>query len=182
MAVRVRRPTEEHLARRLARARDQALTYAPTGGSLGGPVPDGLRRRRWSTELGGAERFEPAVAALHGWAAHRGAGLAVLADGPIAVGTHVAVGAPLPVGYIVLACRIVAVVDEPMRFGFAYGTLPGHPARGEESFVVSRDDDGTVRFTVEAVSRPVQLLARLVPPVAHRLQDAAVQRYLAAMR
>ena len=105
----------------------------------------------------------------------------VAADGPIAVGTNVALGVPLPVGFIDATCRIVAVVDEPNRYGFAYGTLSVHPARGEEAFVIVRDGDGGVRFDVEAVSTPRQVLARLLPPVADRLQDAAVRRYLSAM-
>jgi uncharacterized protein (UPF0548 family) len=29
-------------------------------------------------------------------------------------------------------CRVVYVVDEPRRAGFAYGTLPGHPEIGGE--------------------------------------------------
>ena len=32
------------------------------------------------------------------------------------------------------ACRIVYVLDEPRRFGFAYGTLE-HVVRGEQDFV-----------------------------------------------
>jgi uncharacterized protein (UPF0548 family) len=47
---------------------------------------------------------------------HRGARLRVAADGPIAVGTNVAFGAPLPIGFIDGTCRIVAVVDEPNRY------------------------------------------------------------------
>ena len=73
------------------------------------------------------------------------------------------------------------MIDETDRFGFAYGTLPVHPETGEESFVISRDDNG-VRFDVQAVSRPIQLPARTFSPIAHRLQDAAVRRYLSAMR
>jgi len=113
---------------------------------------------------------------------HRGAGLRVAADGPIAVGTNVAFSAPLPIGFVVGTCRIVVVVDEPNRYGFAYGTLSVHPERGEEAFVVSRDDHGNVRLDIVGVSRPVQPLARLVPPFADHLQDRAVRRYLAAMR
>lgn len=41
-------------------------------------------------------------------------------------------------------CRVVYVIDEPKRKGFAYGTLAGHPERGEESFVVEQTDDGSV--------------------------------------
>jgi len=111
---------------------------------------------------------------------HRGAGLEVLADGGITVGTNVAMSAPLAAAHIDVTCRIVAVIDEPDRFGFAYGTLRVHPEQGEESFVVSRSHKG-VRFDVVAVSRPVHPLARLAGPAAHHLQDAAVRRYLSAM-
>jgi uncharacterized protein (UPF0548 family) len=120
--------------------------------------------------------------ALRTWAVHRGAGLALAADGPIAVGTNVAFSAPLPIGFVDGTCRIVGVVEEPDRFGFAYGTLSIHPEQGEESFLVVRDGNGEVRFDVEGVSRPTHPLARLLPPVADRLQDAAVRRYLSAMR
>jgi uncharacterized protein (UPF0548 family) len=113
---------------------------------------------------------------------HRGAGLRVVADGPIAVGTNVAFSAPLPIGFVDGTCRIVVVVDEPNRYGFAYGTLSVHPERGEESFVVSRDERGNVRLDIVGVSRPAPAFARLVPPLADHLQDRAVRRYLAAMR
>jgi uncharacterized protein (UPF0548 family) len=89
-------------------------------------------------------------------------------------------GAPLPVGYIDVTCRIVAVVDEPDRQGFAYGTLPVHPEIGEEAFLIVRDDSG-VRFDVEAISRPSHPLARLISPLMNRLQDRAVGKYLTAM-
>ncbi len=113
---------------------------------------------------------------------HRGAGLRVAADGSIAVGTNVAFSAPLPIGFVDGTCRIMVVVDEPDRYGFAYGTLSVHPERGEEAFVVSRDTNGNVRLDIDAVSRPAPMLARLIPPLGDHLQDRTVRRYLAAMR
>ena len=113
---------------------------------------------------------------------HRGAGLRVATDGPIAVGTNVAFSAPLPIGFVDGTCRIVVVVDEPNRYGFAYGTLSVHPERGEEAFVVSRHADGNVRLDIDGVSRPKQPLAQLIAPLAGHLQDRTVRRYLAAMR
>lgn len=80
-----------------------------------------------------------------------------------------------------MTCRVVSVVDEPNRLGFAYGTLPIHPEQGEESFIVERDDAGEVTFRLVAASRPRHGLARLCPPVARRLQRAATERYLDAM-
>jgi uncharacterized protein (UPF0548 family) len=73
------------------------------------------------------------------------------------------------------------VIDEPDRYGFAYGTLPVHPERGEEAFVVTRDG-GASRFDVHAISRPADPVSRFVPFVADRLQDRAVRRYLSAMQ
>jgi uncharacterized protein (UPF0548 family) len=78
--------------------------------------------------------------------------LVLTADGPIAVGTNVAFSAPLPIGFVDGTCRIVAVVDDPDRYGFAYGTLTVYPETGEESFLVVRDANGAVRFDVEGVS------------------------------
>ena len=157
------------------------MTYAPTGGSLSDLTPDGLHRHHWRTVLQGADAFERAVVAIRAWSMHRGAGLTVAADGPIADGTNVALCAPLPIGFVDATCRIVAVVDEPSRFGFAYGTLSVHPERGEESFVVARSAVESTTFEVVAVSCPAHPLARACPPVARRLQDAAVRRYLTAV-
>jgi hypothetical protein len=56
---------------------------------------------------------------------NRGAGLDVLPDGSLAVGTNVAMSAPLPVGFVEITCRIVAVVDEiGYKTGRRADTLP----------------------------------------------------------
>ena len=94
----------------------------------------------------------------------------------------VAMAAPLPIGWVEVVCRVVGVCDEPDRFGFTYGTLSVHPEQGEESFTVIRTDDGGTGFRIVAVSRPRQVLARALSPVARRLQMAATNRYLAAMQ
>jgi len=89
----------------------------------------------------------------------------------------------LRVGPIVAVapCRIVYLVDEPDRFGFAYGTLPGHPESGEEAFVVDHLPGGDVQFTVTAFSRPTGLLPRLGGPVTRLVQSRATRAYLRAM-
>ena len=113
---------------------------------------------------------------------HRGAGLAVAADGPVATGTTVVLAAPLPLGHALAACRIVATVDDPgERFGFAYGTLPLHPEEGEEAFIVTRDAAGGATFEIRVFWRPHHVLAKLGAPVATRLQRQATGRYLDAM-
>lgn len=49
--------------------------------------------------------------------------------------------------------KVVYVVDEPDRKGFACGTRHGHPASGEELFLLTRGEDGVVRLTVRSVMR-----------------------------
>jgi uncharacterized protein (UPF0548 family) len=176
-----RRRSSLELRELLVGCRADPLTYSPTGGSLDGPTPDGLVRRSWERALAGDAVYERAVAAIEGWSIHRGAGLSVEVDGPLRPGTNVVLDAPLPVGFVTAMCRVVDVVDEPDRFGFAYGTLPGHPERGEESFVVHRAVDGAVTFRVVAVSQPAHPLAKTLPPLADRLQESAVHHYLRAM-
>jgi uncharacterized protein (UPF0548 family) len=73
------------------------------------------------------------------------------------------------------ACRIVYIVDEDdgsmRRFGFAYGTLPGHAESGEERFLVEWDRrDGCVWYDILAFSRPNHFLVRLAYPQARKLQ------------
>ena len=60
---------------------------------------------------------------------------------------------------IATPCRVVYVIDEPSRRGFAYGTLPGHPESGEEAFIVEIDETDEVWFSV----RPLPAQARSSP-------------------
>lgn len=77
--------------------------------------------------------------------------------------------------------RVVYVVDEPTRKGFAYGTLHGHPEAGEESWVVDRRDDGSVWMTIRAFSRPSNARWWLAYPVLRILQGVYTRRYLRAL-
>jgi uncharacterized protein (UPF0548 family) len=182
MAIRLRRPEPDTTARLLAEAADHPLTYEPVGVSLTQDVPAGFRRHRWATVLTGPQAFEQAAAAIRDWEVQRGSGLELEADGPLAVGTHVVIAAPLPIGWVDVVCRVVHLIDEVDRYGFAYGTLPIHPEQGEEAFVVARDAHGRTTFTVDAVSRSAYRLGRLIPFVNDRLQDRANRRYLDAIR
>jgi uncharacterized protein (UPF0548 family) len=180
VAIRIRRPNHEALSKLLAACRHDSLTYSPIGGSLTGVAPPGLPLHDWSILIPSSS-FDAAADALRDWAVHRAAGITLVTDGALQEGTNVAMSAPILFAFVDVTCRVITVVDEPDRFGFAYGTLSVHPERGEESFIVNRHDDRT-EFVVRAVSTHAHWAARVATPVARQLQDAAVRRYLDAMR
>lgn len=77
--------------------------------------------------------------------------------------------------------RVVYVVDERDRRGFAYGTLPGHPERGESSFVVERTSDGSVWLEVRGFSRPAHGGVWALYPALRLAQSIVMRRYLRAL-
>ncbi|OMH32296.1 DUF1990 family protein [Tersicoccus sp. Bi-70] len=66
--------------------------------------------------------------------------------------------------------------------GFGYGTLPGHPERGEEAFLAHLQRDGDVEFEIRAFSRPATTLLALGSPVSRRVQRLITDRYVDAAR
>ena len=123
------------------------------------------------------------MSGLKTWQAHRLPGVQVFPKGQrIQVGATVVVTLGLPFVALAAPCRIVGVIDEPNRWCFAYGTLPGHPEQGEEAFTVSMTPDETVRFEVVAFSLPGDSLVRLSGPVGRGIQRSGTKGYLRALR
>ncbi|MBG0564840.1 DUF1990 family protein [Actinoplanes aureus] len=161
------------------------LTYPEVGATRDAPLPAGYRHVRRDVVIGeGAAVFERATAALMSWRMHRAAGLAV-APGSAAEAVP---GAQvlLRLGWgplsLKIPCRVVYCLEQPRLRGFAYGTLPGHPERGEEAFAVQLTASGQVRFRITAFSRPATLLARAGGPVGVLVQEIATNRYVSALR
>ncbi|MBM0226226.1 DUF1990 family protein [Micromonospora sp. ATA51] len=146
------------------------LTYPDVGATREGPLPPGWRHVRHRVRLP-AESFTAAGAAVLGWRLHRAAGIRIEADAPRAA-PGVRVVSRLGVGPLRLAapCAVVWAVDDERRAGFGYGTLAGHPARGEEAFVVTRDSSGAVWFEVRAFSRPDRWIMRAAGPLGRAFQ------------
>ena len=183
MHIRLSRPEPDDLGPLVASSRADSLTYEPVGMTTFAAAPAGYRLDRWSCLLGrGDQIFDTAADTIRQWQVQKGSGIVVLADGPPHVGQVVAMSAPLPIGYLDLACRVVDVVDSSERYGFTYGTLSVHPEQGEESFTVTRQSNDEITFEIVAASRPRNPLARAFPPIARRLQRAATARYLDAMK
>lgn len=155
------------------------LTYREVGATAGS-LPDGYHHVRKSAVIGrGRPRFDDAAAKVMRWGMLRGAGVRVDATSEVAaVGSEVLVG----LGPVRAPCRVVYVVDETDRGGFAYGTLPGHPESGEELFAV-RYDPATdeVHAEVVAFSKHATWWSRLGSPVTALMQHVITSRYLTAL-
>ena len=160
------------------------LTYSDVGCTLTGEQPAGFHHDQRSVVLGrGSRPFRRAVEGLQTWQAHRLPGVRVFPEhAEIRSGTMVVVTIGTPLFALAAPCRIVEVVDDPARWGFAYGTLPGHPEQGEEAFVVSMGDDEEVRFEVTAFSRPGDPVVRLSGPVGRQLQNIGARGYVRALQ
>lgn len=147
------------------------------------------RERRFTREarLGsGRAVLDRAGRALRDWEMHRGAGLVVVTDGPATPGRRVTLRPRTgPAAWLRMTapCEVTEVVDDPDARGFTYRTLPGHPERGTETFLVERDPaTDEVRLRIEAVSAPGRLLVRLAGPLARAEQDRITRRYNAAVK
>lgn len=174
------------------------LTYPEVGATAGGALPTGYRHVRRVERVGaGPDVYHRVAAGMAAWRIHRDAGLTVRteADRP-ALGVRFVTGIRLggvwrPRGFlhhalgplrIAAPCRIVWYVEEPDRYGFGFGTLAGHPERGEESFLVEWTDGDDVVFRIAAFSRPAAWYARFGAAPARWLQDRVTDRYVAAAR
>ena len=146
-------------------------------------MPPGYRLIDVTRDLGvGRRRFETLSQRLLGWDMHRRAGLLVTTDTPVVeLGADTVLELGLGPWRIRAPVRIVEVLREPTVAGFTYGTLPGHPERGEERFLVRLDPDDVVRAQIKAFSRPGRWFTRLAGPIARRIQDATTERYLQAL-
>lgn len=77
--------------------------------------------------------------------------------------------------------RVMAIEDGPLTSGFTYGTLPGHPVSGEESFTIDRQKDGTIWLTVRAFYRAGNRLWWVLFPVMSVVQSIVMRRYLRSL-
>lgn len=169
------------------------LNYADVGAT-------GIADRAWSPPRTGFRTYERSVLIGSGMAAWEEASTAVMAwsvktrsgfEVVPASGTDhtvrqdsdyvlVARVGPLRVREPV---KVVAIIQEDDRCGFAYGTRVGHPVSGEEAFVVWRDADDQVWLTLRSLTRASSEIRRVLFPailVAQRWYRLRYQRALRA--
>jgi uncharacterized protein (UPF0548 family) len=171
----LRKPDERYLDQLHESHRDLPLSYREVGCSRG-TAPAGYVADKHRVRLGsGAAVFERARQAVRDWRILRLGWVEPLwPDASVKEGTLVGTMARVFGLWTVNVCRIVFVVAEEgpvVRYGFAYGTLPGHVECGEERFQVEwHQADDSVWYDIRAVSKPGGWMARLAYPLTRRLQ------------
>lgn len=181
-----RKPSPDEIRQFLAEQGRLDFTYPFVGNTASNP-PAGFNVDHTRVKLGAGEGiFHAARSALRRWDHFRLDWLeAWPSETPIKPGEVVAIVARIGVAWCLNACRIVCVIDEtgPVeRFGFTYGTLPGHVETGEERFLTEWDrSDDRVWYDILAFSRPRHPLARLGYPFSRLMQKRFARQSAAAM-
>src|SRR5260370_36844079 len=181
-----KRPTSEAVGSFLAGQKSQPFSY-PEIGAWRLVVPDRYNIDHNRLKAGeGRETVAKGVEALKHWKMFEMDWIEIApGDAPIMRGSCVAITVRHFGFWSLNASRIVYVIDEhgaPERFGFAYGTLPGHVEQGEERFSVEyHPADKSVWYDVFAFSLPRHILARLGYTITRHLQKRFVRDSLTAL-
>jgi uncharacterized protein (UPF0548 family) len=158
-----------------------SLTYSEVGATAALPMPGEYSHLRYRVNLGPVA-MEPIAEAVETFAMHRAAGIRMETDAARAEpGARVTVVAGFRPLRLVAPCEVVRVFAEPDVRGFAYGTLDGHPERGEEAFLVTRDGADTY-FEVRAFSRPARWYTKVAGPLVPLGQRAYAWNLARALR
>lgn len=146
-------------------------------------APAGFRRFESTTVIGqGGDVWAFAADELLRWGIKRRSGFHVNPSTVVTEGADYTITARLALFDVHEPVRVITVVDEPHRCGFAYGTVHGHPVSGEEAFIVHRNNSGTVFLTMRSLTRPApDGLWRAAFPALLVAQRVVRHRYLRAL-
>lgn len=166
------------------------ITHTAVGWTRSGAWPAGFRPMYHRIRIGtGEASFRRLADGILTFELHRRSRLRVQAGPRAVTGGTVVLGFGLGALRLRIPCEVVWVEegdtaddDGTCRAGFGYGTLPGHPESGEESFAAVIDADGAVFFELHAYSRHANWFYRLGGLAARFCQEMVTRRYLAAAR
>ena len=179
------RPDDDTIRRTLDT--DLEPTHRGVGLSRNAQHPHGYFVNHKNAIIGrGREDFLAARRAMLGWQMFRMGWVELcFSDSPIEVGAVVAVLAHRCGLWSLNPCKIIYTIDDEgpvARFGFGYGTLPGHIMRGEERFLLSFDPiSNEVSYDIFAFAQPDHPLASLFFPILRLFQRQFVSASAAAM-
>ena len=165
------------------------LNYPGIGGTEHGAAPAGYLRVLEEAFLGnGMEVYQRVAGGILRWELQRRAGLRVRADSPVVVqGARVVSGFGFGPFRLNAPCQVVWVREPSLEevtqsAGFGYGTLPGHPARGEESFEVEINGRGEVFLRIQAFSKPANWFYAAGSIATRAAQRHVTSRYIEGAR
>jgi len=177
--IRLLRPTPREVGSRLA-SLDAPLSYPEWGATANASLLEELATAyavdRYEFAIGsGREAFERARSALLAWRHFEIPWLELHgAETSPRPGQRVATLTRVAGFWFLNPCRVVYVEGESAsssELAFAYGTVEGHVASGEERFSVRLDPaTGQVKYEVRAFSRAAILLTTLARPWVRRVQ------------
>jgi uncharacterized protein (UPF0548 family) len=164
-------PSDQTVAQLVSQQRNLPFTYDSVGATNTIP-PNGFTVDHNRIQLGEGEKvYRIAVEAIRNWKQFDLGWVSIVPSGvKLELGATVAVKARALGTWSLSAARVIYLIDEPRRFGFAYGTLPEHVESGEERFTVEWNEDDSVCYDILAFSRPQHPLVKLSFPLARMLQ------------
>ena len=179
-----RKPDRTTLERLIGNHQTDAFSYSAVG-TTQGDAPSHYKVDRNRILIGhGPGQFKAAKAAIDSWKMFDLDWIELFPKRPsVHVGTAVAVVVRHLGFWSVNISRIVYLIDEESRYGFAYGTLECHSEEGEERFLVEHDKTtDEVWYDLYAFSKPRHPLARIGFPISRHLQKRFARESLAAMK
>lgn len=173
-------------AGRIARG---ALNYPGIGLTEHGQAPEGFPCLVSWAHLGdGPDTFQRVARGILAWELQKRSGRRVRTETDAVVpGARVVSGFGVGPFRINAPCEVVWVHPPepgggPQSAGFGYGTLPGHPERGEEAFEVGIDAAGRVSLSITAFSRHSNWFYAAGGLLARAAQRHVTSRYIEEAR
>jgi uncharacterized protein (UPF0548 family) len=165
------------------------LNYPGIGSTESGRPPEGYPCLVSQTYLGeGLAVYRRVAKGILSWELQRRSGLRVRTESDVVTpGTRIVSGFGVGRFRINAPCEVVWVRPPlpgggPQSAGFGYGTLPGHPERGEEAFEVELDAHGRVLLKITAFSRHATWFYKAGGLVARAAQRYITSRYIEGAR
>jgi uncharacterized protein (UPF0548 family) len=186
----LRKPSDAEVREFLAAQSELPFSYREVGATRNSSTPPaGYPINHYRGTLGrGQETFKRARAAICAWKMYHLSWTKLCwPETEIKEGAVVAVLANHFGLWSLNACRIIYTLEEDgspsARYGFAFGTLPGHVEEGEERFTVEWDEKSNeVAYELFAFARPKPLIAKIGSPLVRSVQRRFALDSFAAMK